>query len=70
MTELVVIAGAVGGYVLYRKWKATREYNQRLEPKIPPSREEIVNNILSVSKNEVYPDLDLDAPFYPLGKED
>ena len=33
MLDLVAVVGIVGGYVLYRKWKAAREYNQRLEPK-------------------------------------
>jgi len=42
MTELAVIAGAVGGYVLYRKWRAAREYNRRLSIK----RAEAVCNYL------------------------
>ena len=39
MTELIAIAGAVGGYVLYRKWKTAREYNRRLEPPLFQRRE-------------------------------
>jgi len=41
MTELLIVAGALGGYILYRKWKSAREYTRELEPKIPPTKEEL-----------------------------
>ena len=71
MTELVVIAGAVGGYVLYRKWKAAREYNRRLEPKIPPSREEIEGVADFLRERSIASHIALYGPFsiYSLGED-